>query len=256
MTTFAKSMSETKTMTKRNLWKSLSNPDRLIENVIAPIMTMLVFVFVLGGAMSQSTDIRYVNYIVPGALVLCIGQCSSATAAGISADIQKGIIDRFRSMPISSTSVLNGHVFESTIRTFFSVILIFIVALLVGFQPNASLSAWLATLGILLLFTFTITWISVAYGLLMKGPEGASSLTMFVMLFTYLSSGFIPTTTLPSFLRVFAENQPMTPIVETIRRLMLAQPLDNHLFLTIIWCSFLLIGAFIMAMKLYRRKVK
>lgn len=256
MNTLTKALQETKTMTKRNLWKSLGNPDRLIENVVAPIMTMLIFIFVLGGAMSQSTEASYVNYIVPGALLLCIGQCSSATAAGISADIQRGIVDRFRSMPIRSASVLNGHVIESAIRTFFSVILIFIVALLVGFQPTASLPAWFAALGILLLFTFTITWISVSYGLLIKGPEGASSLTMFIMLFTYLSSGFIPTNTLPSFLRIFAENQPMTPVVETVRRLLLAQPLDNYLFLAIIWCSILLTAAFLTAMKLYRRKIK
>lgn len=255
MNTLTKALQETKTMTKRNLWKSLGNPDRLIENVVAPIMTMLIFVFVLGGAMSQSTETSYVNYIVPGALLLCIGQCSSATAAGISADIQRGIVDRFRSMPIRSASVLNGHVIESAIRTIFSVILIFIVALLVGFQPTASLSAWFAAFGILLLFTFTVTWISVSYGLLIKGPEGASSLTMFIMLFTYLSSGFIPTNTLPSFLRIFAENQPMTPVVETVRRLLLAQPLGNHLFLAIIWCSILLAAAFLTAMKLYRRKI-
>ncbi|MDT2659693.1 ABC transporter permease [Enterococcus hulanensis] len=256
MTTIGKALLETKTMTKRNLWKSVKNPDRLMENIIAPIMTMLIFVFVLGGAMSQTTEVSYVNYIVPGTFLLCIGQCSTASAAGISTDIQKGIVDRFRSMPIANASFLNGHVIESVIRTVFSVLLILIVAFFVGFRPEASLGSWLLAIFLLLLFTVMITWISVVYGLMIKGPDGAGSLTMFIMLFTYLSSGFIPTDTLPKVLRIFAENQPMTAIVEAVRRLLLDQPLEDYYFTAIIWCVGLLGGAILLAIRLFKNKVQ
>ena len=255
MTTLTKTILETKTMTKRNLWKSLKNTDRLMENLIAPMMTMLIFVFVLGGAMSYATDINYVNYIVPGVLVLCIGQCSTATAIGISADIQNGIIDRFRSMPITTSAVLNGHVIESVIRTTLSLTIVFFMALLIGFRPEASLAAYVLAFVLLILFTVTITWVSVAYGLFVKTSEGAGSLNMFVMLFVYLSSGFIPMQTLPTALRIFAENQPMTPIIESIRRLLLSQQLDNYLLLAIIWCVGILGVAYFIAMHLYKTKV-
>ena len=250
-----KIFSETKTMTKRNLWKSMKNPDRLIENLVSPIMTMLVFVFVLGGAMSYSTDMSYVNYVMPGVLILCIGQCSTAAAIGISTDIQKGIVDRFRSMPITASSVLNGHVVESVIRSMISLLVIFLISLLVGFRPKASLTSWLLAFVLLILFTVMITWVSVAYGLFVKSAEGAGSLTMYIMLFVYLSSGFIPTQTLPTVLRVFAENQPLTSIIESLRRLLLSDPLGNYLLLAIIWCIGILVVSFIAAMRLYKNKM-
>lgn len=255
MRTLSDTIAETRTMTKRNLWKSLKNPDRLIENLVAPVMTMLIFVFVLGGAMSYSTDISYINYVVPGVLILCIGQCSTATAIGVSTDIQKGIVDRFRSMPISASSVLNGHVLESVIRTTMSLLLVFVIALLVGFRPNASFVSWMAAFALLVLFTIMITWVSVAYGLWVKSSEGAGSLNMFIMLFTYLSSGFIPTKTLPLVLRVFAENQPMTSIIEALRRLLLAQPVENYYFMAIAWCVGILMIAYIISLHLFKSKV-
>jgi len=255
MSALTKIFSETKTMTKRNLWKSMKNPDRLIENLVSPIMTMLVFVFVLGGAMSYSTDMSYVNYVMPGVLILCIGQCSTAAAIGISTDIQKGIVDRFRSMPITASSVLNGHVVESVIRSMISLLVIFLISLLVGFRPKASLTSWLLAFVLLILFTVMITWVSVAYGLFVKSAEGAGSLTMYIMLFVYLSSGFIPTQTLPTVLRVFAENQPLTSIIESLRRLLLSDPLGNYLLLAIIWCIGILVVSFIAAMRLYKNKM-
>lgn len=255
MSALIKTLLETKTMTKRNIWKSLRNPDRIIENLIAPVLTMLIFIFVLGGAIGGATEMNYVNYVVPGVLILCIGQSSTSTAIGISSDIKKGIVDRFRSMPIAASAVLNGHVIESVIRTMLSVVIVFLIALLVGFRPEATVTAWLLAIAMLLLFTITITWISIVYGLFVKGPEGAGSLTMFVMLFTYLSSGFIPTQTLPYALRIFAENQPMTPIIETIRRLLLSQPLEHYLPIAVAWCVGLLVIAYILAMKLYKNKV-
>ena len=256
MTTLTKSILETKTMIKRNIWKSLKNPDRIIENLIAPMLTMLIFVYVLGGAMDHVTDINYVNYMVPGVLILSIAQCSTATAIGISTDIQKGIVDRFRSMPITTTSILHGHVIESVIRTTISVILVFLVAIVVGFRPDASLISWVLVVVLLFLFTVMVTVISVAYGLFIKSPEGANSLNILVMMFVYLSSGFVPTETLPKALEIFAEKQPMTFIIETTRRLLLSQPLENHLFTAITWCIGIIMVSYILSIHLYKKKVK
>lgn len=255
MAAITKILSETKTMTKRNLWKSMKNSDRLIENLVFPIMTMLIFVYVLGGAMSYSTDMSYVNYVTPGVLILCIGQCSTAAAIGISTDIQKGIVDRFRSMPITTSAVLNGHVVESVIRTMISLVVVLFISFVVGFRPNASLTSWLLAFVVLILFTVMITWAAVAYGLFVKTAEGAGSLTMFIMLFAYLSSGFIPTQTLPTVLRVFAENQPLTSIIESVRRLLLSEPLENYLLLAFVWCVGILVVSFIAAMRLYKNKM-
>lgn len=255
MRTLSNSIAEAFTMTKRNLWKSLRNPDRVLENIVAPTMTLLLFVYVLGGAMSNSTDIDFVNYVVPGALILCIAQCSVTTAIGVSTDIQKGIVDRFRSMPISTASVLTGHVIESVLRTIVSLIFIFIVAFLVGFQPNASLGSWILVFILLLLFAIMVTWISVVYGLLVKSPEGAGSLNMFITVLVYMSSGFIPTHTLPSILRIFAENQPITWIIEALRRLLLSQPLENYFVMAVICCISILVIAYVTALHLYKSKV-
>lgn len=255
MKTLSYSIAEAITMTKRNFWKSLKNPDRLIGNLFDPIMTLLLFVYVLGSAMNYGSDINYIDYVVPGVLVLCIGQCSAGTAIGVSEDIQNGIIDRFRSMPISTSSVLTGHVIETVIRIFISLVFVFIVALLVGFRPIAPMSSWILAILLLLLFAFMITWVSVAYGLFVKGAEGAGSLNLFITVIIYLSTGFIPTHTLPSFLRVFAENQPITWIIEALRRLLLSQPLENYLYMAIICCVTILVIAYITALHLYKSKV-
>lgn len=255
MSPLTKTFLETKTMTKRNLWKSFNNPDRLMENLIAPIMTMLIFVYVMGGAMSYAMDGNYVNFVVPGILLVSIGQSSTSTAISVSTDIKKGIVDRFRAMPITTFSFLSGHVIESVIRTMFSFVVTLMVAYLVGFRPEASWVSWLLALSLIFLFSITITWIAVAYGLAVKGPEGSSSLNLFVMLFIYLSSGFIPIDTLPRPLQIFAEHQPMTFLIEAIRRLLLNHPTENYVWLAFIWCLGLLVVASVLAFQLYKRKV-
>lgn len=255
MTTITKSILETKTMTKRNLLKSINNRDRLIDNMVTPILNMLLFVFVLGGAMGQLTETRYVDFIVPGTFLLCAAQCSTTVAAGISSDLQEGIVDRFRSMPISISSFLNGHVIESVVRTAASMVLMMVVALIVGFRPQTSFVNILLVIALLLLFTFTMTWLSAVYGLFIKGPDGAGSLTMLVMGLSYLSSGFLPTNTLPKALRFFAEHQPMTPVVEAIRRLLLSQPLEGNYLKAVYWCLALSIIFILLANKMFRNKV-
>lgn len=256
MTTLTRAVTDTKTMTKRNLLKSFGSPDTLIENAISSVLTLMIFVFVLGGAMDMGdSSMSYVNYIVPGVIVLCIGQCSTATAVSVSLDIAKGIIDRFRSMPIAKSSVLTGRVIEAVLRTMLTVILVFVIALAVGFRPVAGIGGWAAAMAVLFLFSLTINWIAVAFGLLVKSPEGAGAFTMFVLLFAYLSAGFIPTASLPKVLRLFAENQPLTQVIDAVRALLLNDPPGNSLFLAVLWCAALLIGAFVLAMQIYQKKL-
>jgi ABC-2 type transport system permease protein len=255
MTTLTKTLLETKTMTKRNLIKSIKNPDKLMSNIIAPIMTMLIFVFVMGGAMGYVVDFNYTNFVVPGVLLVAIGQCAAATAMEVSSELKKGTIDRFRSMPITIFSFLNGQVLESVMRTIFSFLVTLVAAFIIGFRPEASFLAWIGALGLLTLFAITITWVSVAFGLMARDPEGASGLVMYILLFTYLSSGFIPTETLPTVLRVFAENQPVTYVIEGVRRLLLGHPLEGYIPVAILWLVGILVVSYILAVVLYKRKV-
>ncbi|MFV0362443.1 MAG: ABC transporter permease [Suipraeoptans sp.] len=256
MTVITRAISDTKTMTKRNLLKSFGSPDTLVENVISPLMTLLIFVFVLGGAMDIGDNtIRFIDYIMPGVIVLCISQCSTATAISTSLDIERGMVDRFRSMPIAKSSVLTGRVVEAVLRTTLTVLLVVAIALLIGFRPVAGLWGLVSAFALLILFSFVINWIAVAFGLFVKGPEGAGAFTMFVQLFTYLSAGFIPTATLPTVLRIFAENQPFTHVINTVRAFLLDTEPGGSTFLAIIWCVGLLVVAFITAMQMYRRKL-
>ena len=255
MSTLTKTLLETKTMTKRNLMKSIKSPDKIMSNIIGPVMTMLVFVFVMGGAMGYVVDFNYTNFIVPGVLIVAIGQCATITAMEISSEMKKGTIDRFRSMPITIFSFLNGQVIESVLRTIFSFSVVLGVAFIVGFRPEGNLLPWLAAFGLLVLFSVTITWICVVIGLMAKDPEGAGSSIMFVLLFTYLSSGFIPTETLPVALRVFAENQPVSHVIDGVRGLMLGFPTEGSILIAVLWMVGVLVVSYGLAVWLYKRKV-
>ena len=255
MSTLTKTLLETKTMTKRNLMKSIKNPDKLMSNIIAPIMTMLIFVFVMGGAMGAVVDFNYTNFIIPGVLIVSIGTCAASTAMEISSEMQKGTVDRFRSMPISIFSFLSGQVLESVLRTIFSFSIVLIAAFIVGFRPEANFLSWLGAIGLLILFSVAITWVCVVLGLIAKDPEGAGGSVMFILLFTYLSSGFIPTETLPTALRLFAENQPVTHVIDGVRGLLLGFPMDGSILIGVLWMLGILIVSYGLAVRMYQRKV-
>ena len=255
MSTLTKTLLETKTMTKRNLMKSIKNPDKIMSNVIAPIMTMLIFVFVMGGAMGYVVDFNYTNFIIPGVLILSIGTCAATTAIEISSEMQRGTVDRFRSMPISIFSFLSGQVLESVMRTVFSFSIVLIVAFVVGFRPEASFLAWLGAISLLVLFSVTITWVCVVLGLMAKDPEGAGGSVMFILLFTYLSSGFIPTETLPVALRIFADNQPVSHVINGVRGLLLDLPTDGAILIAVLWLVIILLVSYGLAVRMYQRKV-
>ncbi|WP_078382445.1 ABC transporter permease [Sutcliffiella halmapala] len=239
-------------MFRRNLKHIFRNPESLMVSIFLPVMMMLLFVFVFGGAIQTGTE--YVNYIVPGIIITCVGYGSSMTAMSVTQDMVGGLFDRFRSMPIHPSSLLVGHVAGSFVRNMISTTLVILVAVLVGFRPNASFIEWLGALGLLSLFLLSISWLSVIFGLLAKNIETASAFSFIIMFAPYISSAFVPTETMPSWLHAFAENQPMTPLIDTLRGLLIGTPIGNHAWLAIVWFGGILLVSFVVAMVIFKRR--
>lgn len=233
----------------------LRSPDTIITVAIVPIMIMLMFVYVLGGAIDTGTD-NYVNYLLPGILLMAIASGISYTALRVFTDTQKGLFARFNSMPIKRSSVLWAHVLTSLVSNMITVVIIFLVALLMGFRTNAGILDWLVVAGILILFTLALTWVAVIPGLTAKTAEGASVFSYPLIFLPFISSAFVPTDTMPTVVRVFAENQPVTAIVETIRSLLSSQPVGNNIWVALAWCVGIMIIAWFFAVRAYRKKTK
>ena len=229
------------------------SPDTIITVAIMPIIFMLLFVYVFGGAIGAGTD-NYVNYMLPGILLIAIASGVSYTAVRIFNDTQKGIVARFHSMPVARSSVLWGHVLTSLVSNAISLAIIILVALLMGFRPSADLTAWLAAAGILALFTLALTWLAVIAGLSAKTVDGASAFSYPLIFLPFVSSAFVLTATMPGPVRAFAENQPVTPIVDAIRDLYTQQPVTTGIWVALAWCLGILVVAYAVAMATYRRK--
>lgn len=225
----------------RSILHSLRNVESLLMSIMLPIMLMLLFTYVFGGAIDPSGD--YVNYVVPGIILLCAGFGSSSTAVDVATDMTNGIIDRFRTMPIRSISVITGHVIASLIRNSLATCMVFGVALLVGFRPSANVLEWLGALAIIVLFILTFTWLFAAIGLVTGSPSSASGYGFALLFLPYLSSAFVPTSTMPAWLQGFANHQPITPVIETIRGLLTGTPVMNYGWWATGWCAALLIIA-------------
>ncbi|MEU0087966.1 ABC transporter permease [Streptomyces sp. NPDC006274] len=223
------------TMTGRCVRLSRRNVDAVITSMMLPVMLMLVFVYFFGGAINTGTE--YVNYVVPGILVLCSAFGSAGTAVRVSEDMKGGIIDRFRSLDVSATSILAGHVVASTVRNLFSTALVLGVGLLIGFRPSAPLTGWLAAGGVLVVFVVALSWLSAAVGLLARTPEAAAGFTFFMMFLPYPSSAFVPIETMPTWLHGFADHQPVTPLIESLRGLLHDQPVGSAPWLALAWCG-------------------
>ena len=228
------------------------SPDTIITVAIIPIMLMLLFVYVFGGAIGAGTD-NYVNYMLPGILLIAIASGVSYTAVRIFTDTQKGIVARFNSMPVSRSSVLWGHVLTSLVSNAISVTIIIGVALLIGFRSNANPAEWLAAAGILALFTLALTWLAVIPGLTAKTIDGAAAFSYPLIFLPFISSAFVPTDTMPAPVRAFADNQPVTAIVETIRNLLTGQPVGTDIWTALAWCVAITIIAYYFAMRAYQR---
>jgi ABC-2 type transport system permease protein len=247
-------VSDTVTLTGRSLRHIARSPDTIVTTTIMPIAFMLLFVYVFGGAISSGSD-TYVSYLLPGILVITIASSISYTAFRLFQDMQSGIVERFSSMPISRAAVLWAHVLTSLVASLVSILVVVLVALLMGFRSGAGPLAWLAVAGILTLFTLALTWLAVIAGLSAKSVDGASAFSYPLILLPFVSSAFVLTATMPTPVRVFAENQPVTPIVEAIRDLYTQQAVGGSIWLALGWCLLLLGLAYALAMAAYRRRI-
>ncbi|WP_438434297.1 ABC transporter permease [Gorillibacterium sp. sgz500922] len=234
----------------RHIFRSM---DTIFTVCLTPVAMMLLFVYVFGGAIQAGTD-HYVNYLLPGILLIAIASGIAYTAYRLFLDRQRGIFERFHSMPIARSAALWGHVLTSLVSNAISVAVILLVALLMGFRSSAGLLSWLAVAGILALFTLALTWIAAITGLTAKTVDGASAFSYPLIFLPFISSAFVPTESMPAAVRAFAENQPVTAIVEAIRALLAEQPVGNELWTALAWCLGILIVAYWVAMRLYNRK--
>lgn len=234
----------------RHVFRSM---DTIITACVMPIAMLLLFVYVLGGAIQVGTD-NYVNYLLPGILLITIANGIGYVSFRLFTDVQRGIFERFNSMPITRSAAVWGHVLTSLLSSLMSLVVVTLVALLMGFRSPAGVLAWLAVAGILMLFMLALTWIAVIPGLTAKTQDGAIAIAYPIHLLPLISSAFVPTDTMPGPVRAFAENQPVTPIVESIRALLAGQPVGSDLWVALAWCLGILIVAQMLAMRAYRRK--
>lgn len=245
-------MSETMIMASRCLRLSRRQLDALLTSLLLPVLLMLLFVCLFGGAIHTGT--RYVTYVVPGVLLLCAGYGASLTAVSVSQDLAGGIVDRFRSMDVRGAAILAGHVTASVVRNIASTVLVFGVACLIGFRPHAGLPGWLGAAGVLLMFILAMSWLAAAFGLAVKTPEAASGFLFIVAFLPYASSAFVPVATMPTWIRGFASHQPVTPATETIRGLLLGTPVGTGPWLALAWCGGILALAVILSGWLFTRR--
>ena len=245
---------DTTALTGRSLRHITRSPDTIITTTIMPILFMLLFVYVFGGAINTGTD-AYVDYLLPGILLITIASSISYTAFRLFMDMRSGIFERFQSMPIARSSVLWAQVLTSLVASLISVVVVVLVALLMGFRSGAGVLAWLAVAGILTLFTLALTWLAVIAGLSAKTVDGASAFSYPIIFLPFISSAFVLTATMPGPVRAFAENQPVTPIVNAIRDLYTQQPVGTDIWIALAWCLGILIVGYAFAMAAYHRKI-
>ena len=240
------------TMAARCTRLSARNIDALVTSLMLPVMLMLMFVYLFGGAIE--TGGAYVTYVVPGVILLCAGFGSATTAVTVSQDLAGGIVDRFRSMDVGGPSILAGHVAASALRNAASTAIVFAVAFLIGFRPHAGPLDWLAAVGVLAAFVLAISWLAAAIGLIAKSPEAANGFTFLIMFLPYASSAFVPVDTMPSWLQGFAQHQPITPVIETLRGLLLGLPVGSSAWTALAWCGGIMAVSIAASGVLFRRR--
>jgi len=235
----------------RHIFRSL---DTIITVTLMPIAFMLLFVYVFGGAIHTGTD-NYVNYLLPGILLIAIASGIAYTSYRLFMDMQRGIFERFHSMPMARSAPLWGHVLTSLVSNAISVVVIILVALVMGFRSSAGVLAWLAVAGILELFTLAFTWVAAIAGLSAKSVDGAGAFSYPLIFLPFISSAFVPTASMPAVVRAFAENQPVTAIVDAIRALLSNQPVGNDIWVALAWCVGITLVAYLLAMRVYKKRV-
>jgi ABC-2 type transport system permease protein len=250
-----RALADTWTMTKRSLRHTTRSLDTIITVVLSPIALLLLFVYVFGGALGEQTgSIEYVDFITPGVIIMTVVSGISYAALRLSTDLQKGIISRFRTMPVAPSSVLSGQALSSTLSNLFSCFLVVMVALLVGFRPAADPVAWFSFFGLLVLFILATTWLGMFFGLLARTPEGAGAFSYILLLLIFISPSFVPTGSMTPLLRGFAENQPMTPIIQTMRSLLTDGVPGPDAWVAVGWAVGILVVSYTLALGVYRRR--
>jgi ABC-2 type transport system permease protein len=246
-------MSDFAVMAARNVRLSSRQIDAIITSLALPVMLMLMFVYLFGGAIDVGT--KYVTYVVPGVILLCAGFGSASTAVSVSQDMGGGIIDRFRSLDVRPAAILGGHVAASVLRVAASTLLVFLVALAIGFRPHAGPLDFVAAAGILLAFVLAVSWLAAMVGLLVDSPEAANGFTFVFVFIPYASSAFVPVSTMPSWLHGFAGHQPVTPVIESLRGLLLGTPVGHNPWIALAWCGAILAVSIVASGWLSRRQI-
>ena len=247
-----KVLSDTAVLFGRSMRHILRSPDTIITVLITPVAIMLLFVYVLGGSI-QAGNGNYVNYLLPGILLIAVGSGIAYTALRLFMDRQKGLFARFHSMPVARSSILWAHVLTSLVSNGITIVVIILVAFIMGFRSSAGVLEWLEVAGILVLFTLALTWLAVIPGLTAKSVEGASAFSYPIILLPFISSAFVPTASMPAIVRAFAENQPVTSIANTVRSLLNSQPVGNEIWVALAWCVGITVVAYFFAMRAYNR---
>jgi ABC-2 type transport system permease protein len=259
MSTLTLSATDSLTMLRRDLRHQLRYPSMTLILVGMPIVFLLLFVYVLGGTLgnglggASSGRAGYLEYVTPGILMITVASAAQGKAITIAMDMTEGIVARFRTMSISRASVLTGHVVGGLVQSMLGLVIVFAVAVLIGFRPNATVVEWIAVFGLLALIAFALTWLSVALGMVSQSVETASNLPMPLVFLPFIGSGFVPTDTMPTGLRWFAEYQPFTPMMETIRGLLLGTSIGDSAMLAIVWCVAISAAGYLWAVRLYNR---
>jgi ABC-2 type transport system permease protein len=254
-------LSDTRVMIARGLRRSVRDPEAFITALALPVILMLLFVYVFGGAFNAGVGAAggYVNYVVPGLIVLCAGFGAGTTAVAVATDMSSGIVDRFRSMPIASASVLAGHIAASLVRNLLATALVIAVGLAVGWRPVAGPLAWAGALAMIVAFILAMSWLAACFGLVVSSPEAATGATFALMFVPYLSSAFVPASTMAAGLRPIAANQPFTPVIETMRGLWMGHTstgaaVGHEALLAAVYCAAILVAAASTASWLFRHR--
>jgi ABC-2 type transport system permease protein len=255
--TVAHAVTDARVMTRRCARRSLRDPEAFFTALMLPIVLMLLFVYVFGGALR--TGGAYVDYVVPGLIVLCAGFGAGTTAVAVATDMTNGIVDRFRSMPITGSSILTGQILASLARNLIATGLVIALGLAIGWRPSASAGDWIAAAAMVVLFIFALSWLAAAVGLLARSVEAANAFTFVLMFIPYVSTAFVPAHTMPSALRAFAAHQPFTPIIETMRGLWMGHTstgagVGHEALLAIAYCVAILVGSCVAASWLFRHR--
>ncbi|WP_431954055.1 ABC transporter permease [Nocardia lijiangensis] len=248
-------LADSLTMLRRNLLHAKRYPAMTFSVVVMPVILMLVFTFVFGGALEKSSGGNYIDYLVPGMMMLLPAYLTVSVAVSITTDTTKGIVNRFRTMAISQPSVLAGHVVGALIQALLGVAIMVAVALLIGFRPDANLVEWLAVFGLIGLVMFSLSWVGVAIGLIAPTPESASNMPFPLVMLPFLGSGLVATDTMPVVMRQFAEYQPFTPITETLRGLLMGTEIGNNGIIAIAWCAGIGLVGYVWSMSRFRKQV-